>query len=77
MPGSRRLLADVRPLRESVDYRWLWVGQSLSSVGSFMTSVAVAIQVYALTGSSFAVGAVGLASLIPTLSFGLFGGSIV
>jgi MFS family permease len=71
------LLADVRPLRESVDYRRLWVGQSLSSVGSFMTSVAVAIQVYDLTGSSFAVGAVGLASLIPTLSFGLFGGSIV
>jgi MFS family permease len=71
------LLADVRPLRESVDYRWLWAGQSLSSVGSFMASVAVAVQVYDLTGSSFAVGAVGLASLIPTLSLGLFGGSIV
>ena len=56
MPDPRRLLADVQPLRESVEFRWLWAGQSLSSVGSFMTGIAVAIQVYDLTGSSVAAG---------------------
>jgi MFS family permease len=70
------LFADVSPLRESVEFRWLWAGQGLSSIGSMMTAVAVAIQVYDLTGSSVAVGAVGLASLLPTLLLGLFGGSI-
>ncbi|WP_246486756.1 MFS transporter [Kribbella qitaiheensis] len=72
----RRLFADVTPLRESVDFRWLWAGQSLSSIGSLMTGVAVAIQTYDLTHSSVAVGAVSLANLVPTLLLGLFGGSI-
>jgi MFS family permease len=70
------LFADVTPLRESVEFRWLWAGQSLSSIGSMMTNVAVAIQMYDLTGSSVAVGAIGLAALLPTLLLGLFGGSI-
>lgn len=66
----------MTPLRESVEFRWLWAGQSLSSIGSFMTMVAVAIQTYDLTGSSVAVGAISLATLVPTLLLGLFGGSI-
>jgi MFS family permease len=70
------LFADVTPLRESVEFRWLWGGQSLSSIGSLMAMVAVAIQMYDLTGSSVAVGAISLASLVPTLVLGLFGGSI-
>lgn len=66
----------MTPLRESPAFRWLWAGQSLSSIGSFMTGVAVAIQTYDLTGSSVAVGAVSLATLVPTLLLGLFGGSV-
>ena len=41
-----------------------------------MTAVAVAIQVYDLTKSSFAVGLVGLAQLIPLVALGLFGGAM-
>ena len=41
-----------------------------------MTNVAVAIQVYALTGSSFYVGLVGLFALVPLVAFGLYGGAI-
>ncbi len=66
----------MTPLRESVEFRWLWTGQSLSGIGSMMTGVAVAIQTYDLTGSSVAVGAISLATLVPTLLLGLFGGSI-
>ena len=43
----RRLLADIRPLRESPEYRRLWIGQSMSAVGNQMTNVAVPVQVYA------------------------------
>ncbi|WP_051939638.1 MFS transporter [Phaeacidiphilus oryzae] len=68
---------DVRPLRESPDFRRLWWGTALSQLGSRMTDFAVALQIFRLTGSSLAVGAVGLASALPSLVFGLFGGALV
>ncbi len=71
----RRLLADLRPLRESPPLRRLWIGSSVSSLGGAMTGFAVVLQTYDLTRSSFAVGAIGLAQAIPALALGLFGGS--
>jgi MFS family permease len=76
-PLYRRLLADTRPLQESPEYRRLWVGGALSSVGSRMTSVAVPVQVYALTHSSLAVGLIGLALAVPLIAIGLLGGAFV
>jgi len=48
----------------------------LSSVGGALTGFAVILQVYDLTKSPFAVGAVGVAEMAPTLAVGLLGGSI-
>jgi MFS family permease len=70
-----RLLTDVRPLRASADYRRLWVGTTVSQLGQQMTAVTIAIQVYALTHSTFAVGLVGLFALVPLITFGLYGGA--
>src|SRR5436189_63926 len=62
------------PLRESRDFRLLWTGEMISQVGSQITLVALFVQIYALTGSSAAVGAVGLVQLLPmvlvSLGFG-------
>lgn len=69
-----RLFADVTPLRESPAYRRLWASIGISNVGQQMAAVAVGLQVYDLTGSSFMVGLVGLAQLIPLVIFGLYGG---
>src|SRR4051812_19731348 len=74
--GLGRLLTDVRPLQVSVDYRRLWIGTTVSQLGQQMTAVTIAIQVYALTQSTFAVGLVGLFSLVPLISFGLYGGAV-
>lgn len=71
-----RLLTDVRPLRESPDFRRLWLGSTVSQLGQQMTAVTVSIQVYALTGSTFAVGLVGLCALVPLIVFGLYGGAM-
>jgi MFS family permease len=49
----------------------------LSIIGSSLTSFAIPLQVYDITRSPFAVGAIGLAGLIPTLAIGLFGGSVI
>ncbi|MFJ7422621.1 MFS transporter [Streptomyces uncialis] len=72
----RRVFADLTPLRTSLDFRRLWIGGTVSWVGQGMTSLAVSLQVYDLTGSSFSVGLVGLFSLIPLVVFGLYGGAV-
>ncbi|WP_461169336.1 MFS transporter [Arthrobacter sp. Z1-15] len=72
-----RLLADLTPLRESPDFRRLWTGTALSAVGTQLTLVAVSLEVYSLTSSSFYVGLLGLVGLVPLVVAGLYGGSIV
>jgi MFS family permease len=54
----------------------MWGGWTVAQVGQSMATVAVGIQVYALTGSSFAVGMIGAAAFFPLVLFGLYGGSI-
>jgi MFS family permease len=71
----RRLVLDVEPLRYG-PYRRLWLGQGVSFVGFQVTSVAVPVQVYGLTHSSFWVGALGLVNLLPLIVFGLWGGAV-
>jgi MFS family permease len=72
-----RLLIDLRPVRMSADFRRLTVGTLLSSLGAQMTTFAVALQVYTLTGSSAAVGGVGLAAGAASVVGGLAGGPII
>ncbi len=72
----RNVVADVTPLRVSPAYRRLWAGLTVSNLGQQMTAVAVAIQVYRITGSSLAVGLIGAFGLVPLIVFGLYGGAI-
>jgi MFS family permease len=71
----RRLHVDVRPLRRR-DFRNLWLGQMVSTLGGAITEVAVPYQVYKLTGSTALVGLLGLASLVPLLVVPLVGGAM-
>lgn len=71
------VVADVRPLRESAHFRRLWVGITVGQLGQQMTNVAVAYQVWSLTRSSFAVGLLGAAAVVPMIVFGLYGGTLV
>ncbi|MCR3720449.1 MULTISPECIES: MFS transporter [Prauserella salsuginis group] len=72
----RRALVDVRPLRTSADFRRLWISTSASMFGQQVAVVAVLAQAWALTGSSFAVGAVGLAQAVGMVVCGLVGGTL-
>ncbi len=72
-----RLLADITPLRESRQYRLLFLSEGFAFLGSQITVVAVPLQIYLMTHSSLAVGLVGLAQLGPILLFSLVGGAIV
>jgi len=70
------MFADLTPLRVSADFRRLVFAHGVSNIGQQMTAVAVGIQVYALTHSSFAVGLVGLFQLVPLIGLGLYGGAL-
>jgi MFS family permease len=71
----RRAAIDVEPLRHAA-FRRLWWGNSLGFIGFQLTAVAVPVQVFELTGSSFWVGMLGLVGLVPLVMFGLWGGAV-
>ncbi|HEX3613506.1 MAG TPA: MFS transporter [Sporichthyaceae bacterium] len=73
--GWRRAAIDISPLRH-VAFRRLWAGNAIAFVGFQITAVAVAVQVYDVTGSSFWVGMLGAAGLVPLIVFGLWGGAV-
>lgn len=70
-------LVDISPLRESLAYRALWLGQMISLLGSNMRLVAIAWQVFDLTGSTVAVGMVGLVEVVPLIAVSIIGGTFV
>jgi MFS family permease len=73
----RRHAIDLTPLRDSRDFRLLWLGELVSEAGSQVALVAVFVQVFALTHSSAAVGLVGLVGLVPLALAALLGGPII
>lgn len=48
----------------------------MSVIGLQLTAVAVPVQVYAITRSSFWVGLLGAVGLVPIIVFGLWGGAV-
>jgi MFS family permease len=73
---ANRILIDLGPLRERRGFRLLFAGTLVEVFGSQFTAVAVPFQVYALTRSSFQVGLVSLAQLIPLIIGALIGGAV-
>lgn len=71
-----RIAVDISPLRDYPDYRRLWLGQSVTFLGSQMTMVALLFQLYALTHSTLALGLFSLTSLVPLLTLTLVGGAV-
>ena len=72
--NSKSWMIDTRPLRAPA-YRRMWIGNGVSFFGFQFTSVAVPVQMYAITHSSAWVGLLGVAGLVPLLIFGLWGGA--
>lgn len=76
MHAKRRIRMDLTPLRTSPQFRLLFAGGLVTSLGSMVTYVALPFQVAELTGSFVAVGLIGVAELVPLVVFGLYGGSL-
>jgi MFS family permease len=65
----------LRALRNH-DYRYFWLGNFLSNIGTWMQNVALGWLVLDLSNSAFWLGVVGFASSAPMLVFSLLGGVI-
>jgi MFS family permease len=70
------MLLDLSPLRRNRDFRCVFTGQFVSAMGSFVTGVALPVQIYALTRSSLAVGLLGTVQLVPLAITALWGGAV-
>ena len=71
----REHLMDLTPLRESRDFRLLFIGKSVSDFGDEIVATVVPFQVYQLTHSTLAVGLLGLCALVPVFVFPIVGGA--
>ncbi len=58
------------------DYRLLWMGQSVSMIGTQMQRAALLWHLYTLTHNPALMGAIGLARMIPLVSLALVGGVV-
>ncbi|MER5973985.1 MFS transporter [Streptomyces sp. NPDC002055] len=70
------LLPDLAPWRSSRDFRLMWCAGLVTVFGSSLTTVALPLQIKELTGSTLAVGAIGVVQLVPLIVFGLYGGAL-
>jgi MFS family permease len=71
-----RLALDLTPLTRYQAFRRLWIGQGVSFIGTEIAEVALAYQMYQLTGSKLAVGLISLTHLVPLLTLTVIGGAI-
>jgi MFS family permease len=73
---GRLAVVDITPLQQVPGYRWLFYGMFAAQAGRQLVVVAVPIQIFDITGSTLAVGLLGLAQLIPLLLVSLVGGAL-
>jgi MFS family permease len=70
------LTPDLRPLRESRDYRLIIAGALITGLGTQAALVALPYQVYVITHKPVLVGLLGLVEIGPLTAASLFGGAL-
>src|SRR3954452_16157641 len=73
--ADRLAAGPLAPLRHR-DFRLLWTGMSTSLIGNGILLVALAWQVYELSGTPAAMSAVGVALSLPQVATLLIGGVV-
>jgi MFS family permease len=76
VPNLRELTLDLEPLRVSRDFRYMWMGATISSIGTQFTRFAVPYLVYHRTGDLWALGVISAVTIIPMLICSVIGGAI-
>ena len=69
-------LVDVGRLRHHREFRLLTIGGLIGGLGRQITLIALPYQLYVLTRSPLAIGALAMVQLVPLLTFSMVGGAI-
>ncbi|MGW9587604.1 MFS transporter [Microbacterium sp. NPDC055455] len=69
-------MIDLRPFRASPAFTRMWIGSTLAGLGGQLTIVAIMLQMYDITGSTFAVSMIAVAGLVPMIVAGIYGGML-
>jgi hypothetical protein len=69
-------LVDIGRLRQHREFRLLTIGSLIGGLGRQVTVIALPYQLYVLTHSPLAIGALAIVQLVPLLAFSMFGGAI-
>jgi MFS family permease len=72
----RAIAMDPGPLRRHRELRLLFCAQVVSGFGTFMARVAIPYEVFQLTGSTLAVGALGAVEFVAIVVMALVGGAL-
>ena len=70
-----KILIDTAPLKASREFRLLFIGFLISTLGNQLTLVAIPYQTYIATHSTLQVGLISVAQLLPLIAGSLIGGS--
>lgn len=70
------MVLNLKPLIRNPQFRLLFIGQTVSFIGSMMTYVAIPYQVYQMTKDSFVVGLFSALQLVPLVLAGMYGGAL-
>lgn len=73
----KKLIKDNFPALTYPNYRYFWIGQCISLIGTWMQNVGQAWLVYSLTNSPFLTGLVGAVQFIPVTLLSLSAGVII
>ena len=76
LKAVKRLALDISPVRESRDYRLLFVGQIVSNLGTQAALVALPFQIFVLSHSAALVGLLGAFELGPMIVVSLVVGAL-
>ena len=76
MANLSKWTLDLRPLRESRDFRLMWMGATVSSIGTTFSRMTVPYLVYKETESYFALGVIAGVTLVPMLICAIAGGAV-
>jgi MFS family permease len=76
MPSTSLLKNTFRSLQHK-DFRYFWVGQAVSTIGSLIQVTALSWYVYQISGSPFLLGLMGVFEFGPVLVLSLFVGVLL
>jgi MFS family permease len=74
IPTNFSTIANIFTSLRSRNYRYYFIGQGISLIGTWMQNIALSWLVYRLTGSVFLLGLIGFISQIPTFFLAPFSG---